>query len=246
MSNEKVKLPCIHVGPGDIHERVITCGDPKRAEKISEMLDNPICLAQNREYWTYNGSYKGVPVTVTSHGVGCGGAVIGFESLCLAGAKVIIRVGTCGGMQDGIDAGSIVVATGACREEGVTDKMIPISYPAIADGDVVSALMVAANEEQAHVHKGLVLTQALFYKGLLETTVKLYAKAGIKAMENELAGLLVVASLKGIKAGGILTADAKAFELVGVEGYKPDHELVRKSIDQQIKIALEAIIKVQL
>ena len=47
-----------------------------------------------------------------------------FESLCRAGAKAIIRVGTCGELQDDIDAGSIVVATGACREEEVTEKML--------------------------------------------------------------------------------------------------------------------------
>ena len=66
-------------------------------------------MAKNREYWTFNGTYKGVPVSVTSHGVGCGGAAIAFESLWRAGAKVIIRVGTCGGMQPGIDAGSLVI-----------------------------------------------------------------------------------------------------------------------------------------
>ena len=83
-------LPCIAVCEGDINPRVLTCGDPARAKKISEKLENVKCLAKNREYHTYSGTYKGVPVTVTSHGVGEGGAVIGFESLCRAGAKVII------------------------------------------------------------------------------------------------------------------------------------------------------------
>lgn len=242
---EKILLPCIHVGTGDIHARVITCGDPARAEKIAGMLTDCKCLAKNREYWTYNGIYKGVPVTVTSHGVGCGGAAIAFESLYRAGAKVIIRVGTCGGMQPEITAGSIVVATAACREEGVTEKMVPLSYPAIADGDVVNALLEAAKENDIAVHKGIVLTQALFYPSLLESTVRLYAKAGVKAMENEVASLLVVASLHGIKAGAIVAVDAPAFELVGVEGYQPEEAVVCQAIDSQIKIALDAIIQIK-
>ena len=113
MSDEKTVFPCIHVAAGDLPPRVITCGDPARAEKISRLLDNPKCLAQNREFWTYTGSWKGTPIAVVSHGVGCGGAAIAFEGLWRAGVKVIIRVGTCGGMQDGIDAGSLVVAAGA-------------------------------------------------------------------------------------------------------------------------------------
>ena len=237
-------LPCIHVAAGDLPPRVLTCGDPARAEAISHLLEDPVCLAQNREFWTYSGTYQGVPVAVTSHGVGCGGAAIAFESLWRAGVKVIIRVGTCGGMQDGIDAGSLVIATGACREDGVTEKMIPLSYPALADTDVVAALSQAARALRLPVHRGLVLTQALFYPSFLESKVKLYAQAGVKAMENEVASLLVVASLHGVKAGAILAADAKAFELVGVEGYQPDPALVKKAVDDEIRIALDAIIQV--
>lgn len=245
MSNP-VKLPCIHVAQGDIAPRVLTCGDPARAKAIAQRLEQSVCLAQNREYWTYSGLHKGVPVTVTSHGVGCGGAAIAFESLWRAGAKAIIRVGTCGGMQPQVQAGSIVIATAACREDGVTDKMIPPSYPAVADGQVVQALQQAAAQQGVMVHTGMVLTQALFYASFLESTVKLYSKAGVLAMENEVSSLLVVSSLHGVKAGAILTADAPAFELVGPEGYHPDEQQVHKAIEQQISIALDALIVVPL
>lgn len=245
MADKKMVYPCIHVGDGEIAPRVLTCGDPARAEKISQKLENTRCLAKNREYWTYLGTHKGVPVTVTSHGVGAGGAAIAFESLWRAGAKAIIRVGTCGGMQPQVGAGSIVVATGACREDGVTDKMIPPAYPAIAHDEVVGALMAAAGTLGTPVHKGLVLTQALFYPGLLESKIPLYAKAGVLAMENEVAGLLVVASLHGVKAGAIVTADAPAFGLVDVEDYQPDEEEVMRMVEKQIDIALDAVIKVE-
>ena len=73
MTTEKV-LPCLALKSGEINPRVLTCGDPARAEKIAMLnLDGAVCMAKNLEYWTYNGSYKGVPVTITSHGVGCGG-----------------------------------------------------------------------------------------------------------------------------------------------------------------------------
>lgn len=246
--SEKNLLPCIHVAEGDIPPRIITCGDPARAERISQRLTNAKCLARNREFWTYVGEYQGVPVAVVSHGVGCGGAAIAFESLWRAGAKVIIRTGTCGGMQPDVTAGSIVVATAACREEGVTEKMIPLSYPAVADGEVVAALTQAARERAIPVHKGIVLTQALFYPGFLESTVKLYAKAGVKAMENEVASLLVVSSLHGVKAGAIIAVDAPAFELVGVDGYNQtaDGGNVVQAVEDEISIALDAIVNVAL
>ncbi|MDO4328804.1 MAG: nucleoside phosphorylase [Lachnospiraceae bacterium] len=243
---KRIILPCIAVCEGDISPRVITCGDPARAEKIAKMLDDVKCLAKNREYHTYLGSWKGVPVTVSSHGVGEGGAVIGFESLCRAGAKVIIRVGTCGGMQKEVLEGTIVIARAACREDGVTEKMLPLSYPAAADADVLKALEESAEKLQIETRSGIILTQALFYPGLLESKILLYRKAGVLAMENEAAGLFVVASLHGIKAGAILAADAPAFELVGVERYQPDRSMVARAVEQEIEIALDAVIHVQI
>ena len=151
-------------------------------------------------------------------------------------------------MQPDVTAGSLVVATAACREEGVTEKMIPLSYPAVADGEVVSALLDSARQLSIPVHKGIVLTQALFYPGFLESTVKLYAKAGVKAMENEVASLLVVSSLHGVKAGAIIAVDAPAFELVGVEGYNQtaDGGNVAQAVEDEISIALDAVIRVPL
>lgn len=70
-------------------------------------------------------------------------------------------------------------------------------------------------------------------------------EAIVAAMENEAASLLVVASLNNIKAGVILAADAKAFELVGVEDYKPNRDLVFEAEENEIEIALEAISKVE-
>ena len=246
--SEKALLPCIHLAQGDIPPRVLVCGDPARAERISKRLTEARCLAQNREYWTYTGLYQGVPVAVVSHGVGSGGAAIAFESLWRAGARVILRVGTCGGMQPEVTAGSIVVATAACREEGVTEKMVPLSYPAVADGEVVTALVNAARQRALPVHKGNILTQALFFPELLESTVKLYARAGVVAMENEAASLLVVSSLHGVKAGVILAVDAPAFELVGVEGYQQTagRAEVAQAVEDEISVALDALIRVPL
>ena len=50
--SEKALLPCIHLAQGDIPPRVLVCGDPARAERISKRLTEARCLAQNREYGT--------------------------------------------------------------------------------------------------------------------------------------------------------------------------------------------------
>ena len=168
-----------------------------------------------------------------------------FESVIKAGAKAIIRVGTCGGMQDGIDAGKIVIATAACRDDGVTDKMLPPGYPAVCDTEIICALEESARQKGIIFEKGIILTTALLYPSLMGSQVKLYAKAGVKALENEVAGLLVLAGIYGVKAGAILAADAKAFELIDPADYHPEQVKVKEAVSTQIQIALDALVKVK-
>ena len=83
-------------------------GDPKRCVKIAQYLDNPVLIADNREYVTYTGTLDQVKVSVTSTGIGGPSAAIAMEELCRCGADTFIRIGTCGGMQTDVKSGDIV------------------------------------------------------------------------------------------------------------------------------------------
>lgn len=238
-------IPIIDIPYNKIAPRVIVCGDPKRAERIAGRLENTEVVAKSREYWTFNGTYKGVPVTVSSHGVGASGAHVSFEGLILGGAKVMIRVGTCGFLQEGDPQGALYIATAACREDGVTQQLIPASYPAVASYDVVQEMIRAAEATDAWFKTGIVVTGGIFYKGLLPTNNRLMAEAGCVAFENEAAMLFVTCSLKGVKAGCIAAADGPCFEFVGSEEFDHNPAPMIKAQEDEITIALESIIKVE-
>lgn len=89
----------VQLQTGDVGRYVILPGDPGRCEKIAAYLDNPQKVAQNREFTTYTGSLDGVPVSVTSTGIGGPSAAIALEELIHCGADTFIRVGTAGGMR---------------------------------------------------------------------------------------------------------------------------------------------------
>ena len=67
----------IQVAKGEVGRYVILPGDPKRCVKIAGYLENPVLIADNREFTTYTGALDGVKVSVTSTGIGgnCIGAV---------------------------------------------------------------------------------------------------------------------------------------------------------------------------
>ena len=127
----------------------LVCGDPARQHRISQLLSGPVELARTREYTTSVGSWKGLGVVVSSHGVGASGALLMFHELMMAGVTTIIRVGTCGSLRQEIEDGDLIIAEAAVRADGVTDQLVTLGYPAFSSPKVVLALMRAAKHSSA-------------------------------------------------------------------------------------------------
>ena len=212
------KLYHIQVAPGEVGRYVSLPGDPKRCEKIAQYFDNPVLIADNREFVTYTGTLDGVKVSVTSTGIGGPSAAIAMEELKRCGADTFLRVGTCGGMQLEVCCGDLVIATGAIRAEGTSREYAPIEFPAIADYDVVTAMKEAAGKLGFKAHLGVVQCKDSFY-GQHEPEVKpvgydllnkwdAWVRCGCMASEMESAAIYVVASCLKVRAATVLLAIA--------------------------------------
>lgn len=235
-------MPILKVNSEDIPEQAIVCGDPHRAEAISRKLENARELAFSREYRTFVGTYRGVPLAVVSHGVGSPGAAVCFEELIRAGVKTLIRAGTAGAYHADTPAGSLIVSAAAIRTDGLTRQLVPEGFPAVADSAVVEALYSSALATEGIVRKGLTVTLDVFFAGVEEVPHKRYKAAGALGVEMEIAALYVVAALRGARAGAILATDGFADSDLAAE-YDPNTDVVAKAVEREIHVALEAIVK---
>lgn len=247
MNTEEKVLPLLEVNAADLTPAALVVGDPQRAAAATDYLDDVKELGYSREYRTFTGTYNGVPITISSHGVGAAGASICFDELMQGGVKTIIRAGTCGAMRPEIEDGELIIGTGAIREDGASERLVPLAYPAIADRHVVAALEDAAREAHCQpVHTGVVLTEGCFYPGILPHAVQVWLDANIDivAVEMELATLLVIASMYGARAGGIFTSDGNSTKKPDHEAFDPHQRAVKEGIEKMLRIALEALVKV--
>jgi len=238
--DESKMLPILKVYPRQVSHYVVVCGDPARTQTIARHIEHAREVSYNREYRLVNGVYRGTPVTIASHGVGAAGACVCFEELIKAGARVLIRVGTAGSLNRSIVDGDLIVATGAVREDGVTSQLVPISFPAIADSAVVDALYRVGVERGAKITKGVVLTVGALYPGILPLPNEEMSRAGAIGVEMEVSALLIVAALRGARAGAILAVDGMAIEFDG-NSYNPNRQVVAEAIELEAEIALEAV-----
>ena len=153
----------IQVAKGEVGRYVILPGDPKRCKKIAQYFDDPVLVADNREYVTYTGTLDGVKVSVTSTGIGGPSASIAMEELYRCGADTFVRIGTCGGMQPEVKSGDIVIATGSIRMEGTSKEYAPVEFPAVSDFHITNALVEAAENLKIPYHVGVVECKDSFY-----------------------------------------------------------------------------------
>jgi uridine phosphorylase len=238
-------LPITGLTIGGISPDVIVCGDPGRASKITEFLQDARLLADQREYRSFIGTFDGLPVSVCSHGVGAPGAAIAFEELIVAGARRILRVGTCGGLQPEIIDGHLVIATAAVQNTGYAREIAPQGYPAVADPQLTIALQQTADRSNHFVHSGLVLTRDAFYGGVQAPRLPDYAtmsEANVLAVEMECAALFTIGSLRGVRTGAILAVDGNVLdEKESIDSYRPHRDTVAKAVDAAIRVAVQAL-----
>lgn len=236
----------IQVAKGEVGRYVIMPGDPKRCAKIAEYFENPVLIADNREYVTYTGTLNGVKVSVTSTGIGGPSASIAMEELYRCGADTFVRIGTCGGMQTEVKSGDVVIATGAIRMEGTSREYAPMEFPAVADLSITNALVEAAARKGYPFHTGVVQCKDAFY-GQHEPETKpvsyelmskweAWKRLGCLASEMESAALFVVASYLGVRAGScFLVVANQEREKLGLANP------VVHDTDMAIQVAVEAI-----
>lgn len=238
----------IQVGKGDVGRYVILPGDPKRCAKIAKYFDNPQLVADSREFITYTGYLDGEKVSVTSTGIGGASASIAMEELVMAGADTFIRIGTCGGMQLNIKSGDVVIANSAIRMEGTSKEYAPIEFPAVANIDIINALIAAAKEKELNYHVGVVQCKDAFYgqhspermpvSYELLNKWEAWKRLGCLASEMESAALFIVASALGVRAGSVFLVMAnQEREKAGL-----DNPVVHDT-DTAIRVAVEALRK---
>lgn len=205
-----------HIGIDDSHNAkyAILPGDPGRVEKIAKFLEEPKKIGQNREYTTYIGKLDGENILVMSTGMGGPSTAIGVEELFMTGVRNFIRIGTCGGMNEKVKPGDLIIPTGSIRLEGTSDEYVPKEFPAVPDFSLTTSLVEATKSKNYSYHTGVVQCKDSFYgqhnpermpvgKELMYKW-DAYIKANCLASEMESAALFTVTQVLGARSACIL------------------------------------------
>ncbi|MBB1313990.1 MULTISPECIES: purine-nucleoside phosphorylase [Aliivibrio] len=199
--------PHINAEMGDFADVVLMPGDPIRAKYIAEtFLDDVVQVCDVRNMFGYTGTYKGRKISVMGHGMGIPSCSIYMTELVKDfGVKKVIRVGSCGAVNEDIKVRDVVIGMGACTDSKVNRiRFKDHDFAAIADYEMVRNAELAAQARGIKVKVGNLFSAELFYTPD-PSMFDLMDKYGIVGVEMEAAGMYGVAAEYGAKALAICT-----------------------------------------
>ena len=246
-----------HLENGDCAPYVLLPGDPGRVEAVADVWDQSQKVAQNREYVTCTGVYKGMPITCTSTGIGGASTAIAIEELARVGAKVFLRIGTCGTFQDYVNNGDMIIFDSALRLDGASRAYAPIEYPAVAHYSVVEACIQAAKNLGIPHHVGMTRSHDGLYAGQpapggsfngywqarWKHDYEDFKRLNVVATEMEASVMMVLAKIWGLRAGGMAVSVINVFNEAGDDDYDPakDFDQSAQNIIDLAKMGSEAL-----
>lgn len=214
--NARGRFYHLNCGPGDIAPYVLTCGHPDRARKLARLLDHVEVRRRHREFLTFTGTYKKIPVSVMATGIGTGTTVIAIIEACQCVRPItFIRLGSTGALQDYINIADLIITEEVWRDENTTHYYAPADLKPRAHPRVLAALKEAAASLRFPYHTGLTCTTADFYAGQGRVVpgfptrephkVERLSRAGVLNFEMEMSAYLTLAAVSTfkIRAGGI-------------------------------------------
>ena len=252
--------PLYHIGFGrsdlgsDPPSTALLCGDPGRARRIAFDTAGVRCertLSENRGLHSYLCRMSdGRPFLAATSGMGAPSLSIVVNELVSAGIVRIIRVGTCGAIAEGINAGDVVISSAALCRQGAAADIAPPEYPAAADPFLTVALVRGARERGLRWHLGITASVDTFYEGQertassanphllrhLQGITEEYRRLNILNYEMEAGTLFKMGGVYGFAAGCVCAVLAQR-----AQGEEVARELKLAAEEGALQVALEAL-----
>jgi len=211
-------------------------GPKERSQMLLGKLENPRKNFSFLDYEMHTGSIDGKRVTVGNGGRFAPDTAMTTEILCAGGAEFLIRVGSCGSLQEQVKIGDLLIVTGAIRGEGTTSYYVPKNFSTVASPVVVNALQRAAEDLQVRYHLGRVFTTDALFQETPELIQELNEQ-NVSSIDMVTSTFLTISQVRQKKAGAVLAVSDEC--LCGKFGFRDP--LFLSAEEKMVEVAQRAL-----
>ncbi|WP_195572326.1 purine-nucleoside phosphorylase [Paenibacillus sp. 1001270B_150601_E10] len=233
----------VHIGAkqGDIADTILLPGDPLRAKYIAETyLEDISCYNEVRGMLGFTGTYKGKRISVQGTGMGIPTTSIYVNELISEyGVKHLMRVGTCGAMQEHVHVRDVVLAQASCTDSSMNRHVFKdYDFSPIASFPLLKTAYEKGTEKGLKLHVGNIFSSDMFYRDDKSVVGKMM-EYGVLAVEMETTALYSLAAKFGVHALTILTVSDHL--LTGEETTAAERQT---TFNDMMEVALETALSI--
>ncbi|MFA4888056.1 MAG: hypothetical protein WC628_00575 [Candidatus Omnitrophota bacterium] len=230
----------VQLRPQDVGIYAIVPGPRDRLDVLMKKIENPVKNFSFMEYTMYTGTYQGIKITGINGGRFSTDTSITTEVMCHAGIKNIIRIGTCGALDENISIGDLVIVDKVIRGDGVTPYYVDSKFQTVSDKKISDTLFEVATGMGLKVHRGTTWTTDALLRETREI-VEAKRKEGAMAVDMVSSTLLTLCQVYKVCAASILAVSDNV--ITGEMGFmNPMYYMAETNL---IKIALETVKKLE-
>lgn len=247
--NGKAVLTGFKVGEKRTRYAIIAVHDPlgfrsEVADYIAGFMNNATDVTRNTMFTIVNAFYKDTEILIASTGSGAPETeIVLMDMMHYAGVDTFLRIGTSGTQRADVNVGDVIITSGAVRDEGLTKEYISSTYPAIANYELLVAMIESAEVLKLDYHVGITRSSDSIYCGqgrtangyipaTQERTVEYWRNAGVLNVERETSAILTLPLLFGARGGAVNVAcNSSVTQKVGVT----------QGIDDAIRVGLDGL-----
>lgn len=217
------KVYHLRLEQGEIPPYVLLPGDQAVTYNISNIWSDVNELAYNREYRTVVGNYNGIPISMTSTGIGDQPAEICLNELKKIGAHTCIKVGSAEAIREDMELGDIIIPVACMRKGGAVTHYVRPEFPAVPDLHMTKAIIEACEKLGYKYTLGVICTISSYYIGQgrfidenessyfppqNQDLIERLQNAKVIAIDTETAGELIMGYLHKLRMGAVLSVGA--------------------------------------
>jgi uridine phosphorylase len=226
----------VQLRPQDVGKWAVVPGPKDRMDVLTKKLKDAVRNFSFMEYAMYTGEYEGIKITTINGGRFSADTAITTEVVCNAEIKNIIRIGTCGALNEKMQVGDLVVVDSVIRGDGVTPYYVDEKFITTPDKKLTDTLIEVAKGMGSQVYTGKVWTTDALLRETREV-VEAKRKEGAIAVDMVSSCLLTISQLYNVKAASILAISDNL--ITGEMGFM--NPLYYMAETKLIQIALQTI-----
>ncbi len=202
-------------------------------------MQDVICYNEVRGMLGFTGTYKGQRISVQGTGMGIPSTSIYVNELISEyGVKNLIRVGTCGGMQEHVRVRDVILAQASCTDSSINQHIFGgYDFSPVANFNLLKTAYDLGVAKGLKLHVGNVFSSDMFYRDDTSVVQK-FMKYGVLGVEMETTAIYTLAAKYGVNALTLLTVSDHL-----LTGEETTSEERQSTFNDMMEVALETAIK---